>query len=115
MAAKASGEGNQIELNVGVVSCCRSGDVATALVEEKNTLESREDLARGKATQAAILTKPRRRKLQAMATKASGDGGEKILLQEKIRSDQVFVLGFVFGFVHGFLGLGRTRKFVSNS
>ena len=48
---------------------------------------------------------------------------EKILLEEKqprrrklqareIRSNQVFVLGFVFGFVHGFLGLGRTRKFV---
>ena len=41
---KASGEGNQIGLNVGVVSCHRFGDVVVALVEEKNTLESREDL-----------------------------------------------------------------------
>ena len=30
-------------------------------------------------------------------------GGED--LEEKIWSDQVFVLGFVFGFVHEFLGL----------
>ena len=81
------------------------------------------------------MTKPRRRKLQAMAMKALGEGNriglnvsvishrrssggekhvgvlEKILLEEKTRSDQVFVLGFV----HGFLGLGRTRKFVSSS
>ena len=71
MAAKASGEGNQIELNVGVVSCRRSGDVAVALVEEKNTLESREDLAKGEVTQATILTKPRRQKLQAMAARRS--------------------------------------------
>ena len=78
-------------------------------------LESKEDLARGEATQAVILTKRRQRKLQAIAAKASGDGGEKILLEEKIRFDQVFVLGFVFGFVHGFLGLGRTRKFISRS
>ena len=78
-------------------------------------LESKEDLARGEATQAVILTKPRQRKLQAIAAKASGDGGEKILLEEKIRFDQVFVLGFVFGFVHGFWGLERTRKFVSSS
>nr|POE84031.1 hypothetical protein CFP56_54820 [Quercus suber] len=46
------------------------------LREEKNPLESREDLARGDATQAAILTKPRQRKLQAMVAKASSDGGE---------------------------------------
>ena len=44
MAMKASGEGNQIGLNVGVVSCHRFDDVVVALVEEKNTLESREDL-----------------------------------------------------------------------
>ena len=50
MAAKASSKGNQIELNVGVVSRCRSSDVAAAPVEEKSTLESREDLARGEAT-----------------------------------------------------------------
>ena len=71
MVAKALGEGNRIGLNVGVVSRRRSGDVAVALVEEKNTLESREDLAKGEVTQAAILTKPRRQKLQAMATRRS--------------------------------------------
>ena len=60
MATKAK----HVELNVDVVSCHHSGDVAAAPMEEKNTLESREDLARGKATQAVILTKPRRWKLQ---------------------------------------------------
>ena len=62
-----------------------------------------------------ILTKPRQRKLQAIAAKASGDGGEKILLEEKIRFDQVFVLGFVFGFIHGFLGLGSGEWDCKNS
>ena len=46
---KALGEGNQIELNVGVVSRYHFDNVAATLVE-KNTLESREDLARGEAT-----------------------------------------------------------------
>ena len=40
---------------------------------------------------------------------------EKILLEEKIWSDQVFVLGFVFGFVHGFLGLGSGEWDCKNS
>lgn len=39
MVMKALGEGNHIELNVGVVSRCCSGDVATTPVEEKDTLE----------------------------------------------------------------------------
>jgi len=71
MVAKALGEGNRIGLNVGVVSRSRSGDVVVALVEEKNMLESREDLAKGEVTQATILTKPRWQKLQAMATRRS--------------------------------------------
>ena len=55
MVAKAE----HVGLNVGVVSRRCSSDVVVAPVEEKNTLESREDLARGEVAQAAILTKPR--------------------------------------------------------
>ena len=39
MAAKASGEGNQIGLNASVISRCHFDDVTVAPVEEKNTLE----------------------------------------------------------------------------
>ncbi|KAK9989230.1 hypothetical protein SO802_029469 [Lithocarpus litseifolius] len=49
-----------------------------APMEEKNTLESREDLARGEATQAVILTKPRRRRFDPIRSVATpdGEGGE---------------------------------------
>ena len=43
MVAKAE----HVGLNVGVVSHRCSSDVVAALVEEKNMLESREDLAKG--------------------------------------------------------------------
>ena len=74
LQAKASGEGNQVRFNVGVISCRRSNGVEDHI---------------------GVL--------------------EKILLEEKIWSDQVFVLGFVFGFIHGFLGLGSGEWDCKNS
>ena len=90
-----------VKLNVGVVSHRRSDDVAATPVEEKNTLESREDLARGKATQATILTKPRRRKLHAMTAKASGEGNP-------IRSGICF--GFCIWFCSWVFGTWKNKE-----
>nr|POF03756.1 hypothetical protein CFP56_06673 [Quercus suber] len=75
MATKAE----HIRLNVGVVSRRRSGDVAATPVEEKNMLESREGLARGEATQAAILTKPREHCDVALEERPFGENGYSLI------------------------------------